>query len=117
MMATLIGLSSSLFTILIAAFFKRLDKNVFYGLILSGIAFLYVGYTWTTLLDIFHAKAQKPKTQRRKILIFNTLRLCENFASLREIKISSSVYVDRYYRCGYEHPASNILFTACLLRY
>ncbi len=45
----------------------------------------------TTLLDIFHAKAQKPKTQRRKILIFNTLLLCENFASLREIKMSSSV--------------------------
>ena len=52
MTATLIGLSSSLLTILIAAFFKRLDKSVFYGLILSGIAFLYVGYTWTNMTEV-----------------------------------------------------------------
>ncbi len=51
---------------------------------------------FSKLLDIFHAKAQKLKTQRRKILIFNTLRLCENFASLREIKMSSSVGFFKY---------------------
>jgi hypothetical protein len=47
MIATLIGISSSLLTILIFYFFKRIDKNTIYGLILSGIAFLYIGYTWT----------------------------------------------------------------------
>ena len=52
MTATLIGLSSSLLTILIAALFKRLDKNVFFGLILSGIGFLYVGYSWMDTTDV-----------------------------------------------------------------
>lgn len=47
MIATLIGLSSSLITILIFASLTRIDKNSIYALILAGIAFLYVGYTWT----------------------------------------------------------------------
>ena len=49
MIATLIGISSSLITILIFYFLKRLNKNTIYGLILMGIAFLYIGYTWTNL--------------------------------------------------------------------
>ncbi len=49
MTATLIGISAALFTIVIFTLFKRLDKNVIYGLILSGIGFLYVGYTWTDI--------------------------------------------------------------------
>ena len=51
MTATLIGLSSALLTILIVALFRRLDRNVFFGLILSGIGFLYVGYTWTSFIE------------------------------------------------------------------
>jgi hypothetical protein len=49
MNAALIGLSSSLITILIFSFLKRFDKNIIYGLILMGIAFLYIGYTWTSI--------------------------------------------------------------------
>lgn len=49
MNATLIGLLSSLMTILIFSFLKRFDKNTIYGLILVGIAFLYIGYTWTNI--------------------------------------------------------------------
>ena len=49
MIATLIGISSSLITILIFYFLKRLDKSTIYGLILMGIAFLYIGYTWTDI--------------------------------------------------------------------
>lgn len=49
MIATLIGISSSLITILIFAFLKQFHKNTVYALILTGIAFLYVGYTWTNL--------------------------------------------------------------------
>lgn len=49
MNAILIGLSSSLITILIFSVLKRFDKNTIYGLILMGIAFLYVGYTWTDI--------------------------------------------------------------------
>ena len=47
MIATLIGLVSSLVTILIFTFLKRVDKNTIYGLILMAIGFLYIGYTWT----------------------------------------------------------------------
>ncbi|MBL7872567.1 MAG: hypothetical protein JNM78_13200 [Cyclobacteriaceae bacterium] len=49
MIATLIGIVSSLMTILIFSFLKRFDKNTLYGLILMGIAFLYIGYTWTNI--------------------------------------------------------------------
>lgn len=49
MNATLIGISSSLLTILIFHFLKRFNKNTVYGLILMGIGFLYIGYTWTDI--------------------------------------------------------------------
>ena len=49
MQAALIGLAGSLINILIFTFLKRVDKNTIYGLILMGIAFLYIGYTWTDI--------------------------------------------------------------------
>ena len=48
MNAALIGIGSGLLTILIIALLKRLDKPTMYGLILSGIGFLYVGFTWSS---------------------------------------------------------------------
>jgi len=36
-------------TILFFSFLKRFDKNTLYGLILVGIAFLYIGFTWTNI--------------------------------------------------------------------
>ena len=50
MNAALIGIASGLLTILVVALLmKRLDKSTVYGLILSGIGFLYVGFTWTDI--------------------------------------------------------------------
>lgn len=49
MNAALIGLLSSLITILIFTLLKRFDKNTIYGLILMSIGFLYIGYTWTDI--------------------------------------------------------------------
>lgn len=49
MNATLIGISAGVSTLLIFAFFKRLDKDLIYGLILAAIGFLYVGYTWSDI--------------------------------------------------------------------
>lgn len=49
MIATFIGLTSSLICIFIISQLKRIDKNILYGLILMGIAFLYIGYTWTNI--------------------------------------------------------------------
>ena len=37
--ATLIGLFMGLFTIVIFTLFKRVDKNIIYGLFLTGIGF------------------------------------------------------------------------------
>jgi hypothetical protein len=49
MNAALIGLAGSLITISIFTLFKRIDKIIIYSLILIGIAFLYIGYTWTNI--------------------------------------------------------------------
>jgi hypothetical protein len=47
MIPVIIGISSGLFVILIIALLKQVDKPIIYGLILSGIGFLYVGFTWS----------------------------------------------------------------------
>jgi hypothetical protein len=59
MIPALIGISSGLLVILVIAAFRQLDKPVIYGLILSGIGFLYVGFTWsdTTALVICSVQA------------------------------------------------------------
>ncbi|MGK2863881.1 MAG: DUF6010 family protein [Chitinophagaceae bacterium] len=45
----LIGISLGLVIILLFGILKQFDKKEIYGLILSGIGFLYVGFTWTDL--------------------------------------------------------------------
>lgn len=52
MTATIIGISSGLLTILLIGILKHLDKKLIYGLILSGIGFLYVGFTWTDISSL-----------------------------------------------------------------
>jgi len=47
MISIIIGISSGLLTILSIHLLNKLDKKVMYGLILSGIGFLYVGFTWS----------------------------------------------------------------------
>ena len=49
MTAVAIGILSGSLTILLGYIFKLADKKVYYGLILSGIGFLYVGFVWTDL--------------------------------------------------------------------
>jgi len=45
----IIGISSGLIVVLLFEILKQFDKKVVYGLILSGIGFLYVGYAWMDL--------------------------------------------------------------------
>lgn len=47
MHAAIIGISSGFLVILIFGILKQFDKKIIYGLILSGIGFLYVGFVWT----------------------------------------------------------------------
>lgn len=49
MTSTIIGVSSGLLIIFLVGVLKHFDKKVIYGLILSGIGFLYVGFVWTDL--------------------------------------------------------------------
>jgi len=58
MTSLLIGISSGLIIILLFRILKQLDKSVVYGLILSGIGFLYVGFTWTDLRALIVNSAQ-----------------------------------------------------------
>jgi len=52
MNAALIGISLGIVVIVTIGFFKHLDKKMIYGLILTGIGFLYVGYTWMDTYSI-----------------------------------------------------------------
>jgi hypothetical protein len=52
MIPLLIGISSGLLIILIIALVKQADKQTFYGLILAGIGFLYVGFTWSDTVAV-----------------------------------------------------------------
>src|ERR1700712_203335 len=49
MYSIIIGISLGLLIILGLRFLKKLDETLMYGLILSGIGFLYVGFTWSDL--------------------------------------------------------------------
>lgn len=58
MTSIIIGIFSGLSIILVIAILKNLDKKIIYGLILSGIGFLYVGFTWTDLYALIINSAQ-----------------------------------------------------------
>ena len=47
MTAVIIGITSGLIVIMVIVGLKLVDKQAVYGLILSGIGFLYVGFTWS----------------------------------------------------------------------
>ena len=49
MIALIIGISSGVLIVLIFVILKQFDKNIIYGLILAGIGFLYVGFTWSDI--------------------------------------------------------------------
>jgi hypothetical protein len=54
----IIGISGGLLIILLFSILKQFDKKVIYGLILAGIGFLYVGFTWTNLQALIINSAQ-----------------------------------------------------------
>ncbi len=58
MYAIIIGISSGLLIILLFCRMKHLDKKIIYGLILSGIGFLYVGFAWTDLQSLIATVVQ-----------------------------------------------------------
>lgn len=49
MIPIIIGISGGLILVLLFSILKQFDKKIIYGQILTGIGFLYVGFTWTDL--------------------------------------------------------------------
>jgi len=58
MQAIIIGVSAGFVVILTIMLLNKLDKKVMYGLILSGIGWLYVGYTWSDLKSLIITTVQ-----------------------------------------------------------
>ncbi|MBL7848794.1 MAG: hypothetical protein JNL40_15105 [Cyclobacteriaceae bacterium] len=52
MKATLIGIAVGIAAIAFIASLRGLDRRTLYGLALTGIAFLYVGFTWSDPLSL-----------------------------------------------------------------
>lgn len=52
MKATLIGILVGIAAIVFIASLRGLDRKTLYGLALTGIAFLYVGFTWSDPLSL-----------------------------------------------------------------
>lgn len=52
MTAVLIGIFAGFLVIVFIGLLKALNKQIIYGLILAGIAFLYVGFTWSDLQSL-----------------------------------------------------------------
>ncbi|ULQ51940.1 DUF6010 family protein [Flavihumibacter fluvii] len=52
MIAAIIGVSSAVIIIFLFVLFGQFDKRTVYGLILSGIGFLYVGFVWTDIPSV-----------------------------------------------------------------
>lgn len=58
MIAVIIGIVSGLLVILTIALLKQLHKPTVYGLILSGIGFIYTGFTWTDWVALLVSAVQ-----------------------------------------------------------
>ena len=58
MNAAIIGITLGLIIIILFSILKQFDKKIIYGLILSGIGFLYVGFAWTDLQALYANCAQ-----------------------------------------------------------
>lgn len=52
MNAVIIGITLGFFMILLFTFLNGFDKGIIYGLMLAGIGFLYVGYTWSNIQEL-----------------------------------------------------------------
>lgn len=56
--SAIIGLLSGLLVIIVIGFLKFPDKKVIYGLILTGIGFIYVGFTWSDKISLIITSIQ-----------------------------------------------------------
>ncbi len=58
MTSILVGVLTGILIILFIGLLTQLDKKIMYGLILSGIGFLYVGFTWSDLGSVIVSSLQ-----------------------------------------------------------
>lgn len=53
MIPVLIGIFSGILLIFFIRMLKQFSKRILYGLILTAIGFIYVGFTWSDFLSLF----------------------------------------------------------------
>ncbi len=58
MIAATIGILAGFLSILIIGLLKTLDNRTTYGLVLTGISFIYVGFTWSHLGSLVASSIQ-----------------------------------------------------------
>jgi hypothetical protein len=58
MISLIIGIAAGLLAVAMAELQRRLDKPTVFGLLLSGIAFLYVGFTWANMQALVISSVQ-----------------------------------------------------------
>jgi hypothetical protein len=58
MIPFIVGLSSGLLLIAVLIILKQYDKQLVYGLILTGIGFLYIGFAWSDLSSLIVTSIQ-----------------------------------------------------------
>lgn len=58
MTAFLIGLSGGILLVILLVILRKADKQLIYGLGLTGIGFLYIGFTWQDLSSFLICSAQ-----------------------------------------------------------
>ena len=58
MLPLYIGIGSGLISILLILLLKDINKKIIYGLVLAGIGFLYVGFSWSDFNSLLITSAQ-----------------------------------------------------------
>ena len=58
MIPILIGILSGIILILFIGMLKKFSKVIMYGLILTAIGFIYIGFTWSDFVSLFISSLQ-----------------------------------------------------------
>ncbi len=79
MLATIIGISSGFFLIILFGLLKQFNKRLIYGLILTAIGFIYVGFVWRDTQDLVIKSTQGYCISFYRLLQGKTESLCTGY--------------------------------------
>jgi hypothetical protein len=58
MISLIVGLSSSILLVILLVMLKQFEKQLIYGMILVGIGFIYIGFSWSDLTSLIITSVQ-----------------------------------------------------------